>query len=184
MISHATNALAGWPMDAVSHTLLTPVPGAALEPNVAAAPLWQSSQQPTCLPDAALVQPQYLAPCPQPFQHSQHQVLGFHQQPPQSLHQDCQPLSCLPPSSQQQQCAPQSWCPPQPCQQQLFQQQTFQQQLVQSQPFHQPFHVAATQQPWLSHLQQPATPMVVRAGGALAAQPPPPAPLASLDERE
>jgi hypothetical protein len=36
----------------------------------------------------------------------------------------------------------------------------------------------------MSHLQQPATSMVVRASGALAAQPTPPAPVASLDERE
>jgi len=181
-------------MDAASQVFLMPAPGAALEPTVAAAPLWQSSQQPPCLSEAALVQQhqqeQHFAPLPQPFQHLQHQVFGFHHQPlQQPLHQDCQPLTCLLPTYQQQLCEPQSWCPPQPCQQQPFQQQTFQQQPLQPQhfhpqPFQQPVQVAAPQQPSLSHLQQPATRMVVRASGALAAQPTPPAPVAALDERE
>merc|ERR1719394_622569 len=164
MTSYSTDAPAGWPMDTASQAFLTPVPVVAFEPNVAAAPLCQSSQQPPCLPDAALVQPQ-------------HQVFG------------CQPLTCLPLPYQQQHCEPHSWCPPQPCQRQPFQQHTFQQQPLQPQPFHQQpcqqlFHVAAPQQHCLSHLQQPATPMVVHASGVLAAQPTPPVPVASLDERE
>ncbi|CAK0815876.1 unnamed protein product [Prorocentrum cordatum] len=149
---------------------LMPAQGVDLEPAVAAASLWEYSLQP---------QHQQFAPLPQPFQHLQHQAYGLHQQPPQSLHQDSQPLACFPPTYQQPHCEPQGWCSQQPCHQ-----QTFQQQPLHPQSFHQPFHVAAPQQPCLPHLQPPAATMVVRACGALAAQPAQTAPPAPLDERE
>ncbi|CAK0815875.1 unnamed protein product [Prorocentrum cordatum] len=149
---------------------LMPAQGVDLDPAVAAASLWEYSLQP---------QHQQFAPLPQPFQHLQHQAYGLHQQPPQSLHQDSQPLACFPPTYQQPHCEPQGWCSQQPCHQ-----QTFQQQPLHPQSFHQPFHVAAPQQPCLPHLQPPAATMVVRACGALAAQPAQPAPPAPLDEHE